>query len=307
MAPTTSGTRRAASLSALALVVWGAAACTYYAEPTAAPSTSSPMSPTSSPTVPTPAPTTAPTPTTAGGSGRSRHETIRAVVEDAGGVQLCFRTSASLPPTCESGVALGGWSWDDVDVERVDGATTWVDQIYVRGEYDATTRTLSVDEARPPSDDDRERILSSTPLPDHSLPCEAPTEGWPERTDPFPQDAVAALDGYAGSWSDPSGQVMVVAVTGDLASAERSIRTRYDQGLCVVAAPRSAADLAAVEEALRAVDGVDVVSTSPWVDASGAWVRADVPTLDLELQAALDQIFGERVVRLQPLLLTVAP
>ena len=259
-------------------------------------------------TAPTPPPTTAPpVDPTSPPSSSGRYETIRTVIEDADGARLCFVTLESLPPQCGTGIRLAGWSWDAIDVERVDGDVTWVDQIYVAGTYDAESEVLTVDDVRVPTEADRDRILMSAPLPDHDVPCDPPAEGWPTRTGAFPLDRVAEIDGYAGSWSDPTGQVMVVAVTGDLAAAEAAVRELDDGGLCIVQADRSADELADVQGRLAQADGIELLSSSVWVDASGEWVEAEVVVADPELQATLDAEFGEGVVRLQPQLLPLAP
>jgi hypothetical protein len=228
-------------------------------------------------------------------------EALLAVIEGVDGPRLCWDVLESMPPQCGDGVELDGWSWDAIDVERVDGDITWVDQIYVSGAYDPTAGTFIVDSARLPTDADRERIRPSR-FPDDSLPCEAPAGGWPERTQEWPADEIAQLDGYAGSWSDPSGQVVVVKFTGDLEAAEAEIRSRFDEGVCVVAAERSLAELSAVEAQLAERDDVDVVSTAIVVDGSGEWVDAVVVTADATVEAALSAELGAGVVRLQPLL-----
>lgn len=255
--------------------------------------------PSPSTTVPPTIESTTPSPVAA------RYETIRMVIEEVDGPQLCFVTLESLPPQCSTGIDLEGWSWDAIDVEIVDGDTTWVDRIYVSGTYDPASDTFTVDETRLPTPDDRERILMSAPLPDHSAPCAPPADGWPERTDEFPLEQVAQLDGFAGSWSDPSDRVMVVAMTGDLTAAEASIRELYDQGLCVIAASRSADELAAIERQIRERDDTEPTSSSVWVDASDQWIQADVLIADAALQAALDAEFGEGVVRLDPQLVAI--
>ena len=139
----------------------------------------------------------------------------------------------SLPPQCGTGVALVDWSWDAIDVERVQGGTTWVDQIYLTGRYDPAAQTFTVEETRLPSDADRERLLLSRPMPDFTVPCPPPEGGWPARTQEWPGDEIAALEGYAGAWIDEAGPVMTVKFTGDLGAAEAAIREHYtDAPVC---------------------------------------------------------------------------
>jgi len=261
------------------------------APPTTAPPTTEP--PTSAP------PTTAP-PTSAP-VAPGRLEGIPTVIEDEGGPRMCFEVLESFPPQCGTGLELVGWSWDAIDVEQVDGATRWVDRIYVAGTYDEAYETFTVDEVRLPTDADRERILMSAPLPDHSVPCPAPEGGWPERTQEWPEADVAALPGYAGSWQNEPG-VVTVKFTGDLAAAESAVRERFDGPLCVVEATRDLDELSAIAEQLRSMSSVRFLSVQTWVDASGEWVQAQTIAPDPARQAALDEEFGSGVVRLVSLL-----
>jgi hypothetical protein len=233
------------------------------------------------------------------------YETISSVIEDSSGPRLCFEVLESLPPQCGIGVALVDWSWDAIAVEINQNGVTWVDGIYVTGTYDDAAQTFTVDEAGLPTDDDRERILMSEPLPDFTVPCTPPEGGWPARTQEWPGEAIAALEGYAGTWSDDLGQVMTVKFTGDLHAAEAAIRERYTDGLCVVAAEHNAAELSAIEEQLRAMSSLQILSTEIHVDASGEWIKAETVAPEPERQSAFDEQFGPGVVqlrsRLQPI------
>ena len=233
------------------------------------------------------------------------YEAITAVIEDSDGPRLCFEVLESLPPQCGNGVALVDWSWDAIDVERMQGSTTWVDQIYLTGRYDPAAQTFTVDETRLPSDADRERLLLSRPMPDFRVPCPPPAGGWRAPTQEWPGDEIAALDGYAGAWIDEAGPVWTVKFTGDLDAAEAAISEHYADALCVVGASHSAAELSAIVEQLQSLSSVQILSTATYVDASGEWIEAGVIAPDPERQSAFDAEFGPGVVRMVPLLTPV--
>jgi hypothetical protein len=207
-----------------------------------------------------------------------------------------------LPPQCGSGVQLVDWSWDAITVERAQNGTTWVDQIYITGTYDDIAQAFTVDEARLPTDEDRARLLLSNPLPDFSVPCAPPAGGWPARTQEWPGDQIAALDGYGGAWIDDPGQVMTVKFTGDLDAAEAAVRAHYTDPLCVVGAAHTQAELSAIQQQLHAMSSVQVLSSAIYVDASGEWVAATTFAPDPARQAAFDEQFGAGVVRLNSVL-----
>lgn len=253
-------------------------------EPTVPPTTVPPTS------EPAPVPTLPPD---------QRYETITSVIDDGTGTRACFVVLESLPPQCGTGIDLDGWSWDAIDVEQVDGSVTWVDQIHLSGTYDPADGTFAVDGVRLPSNDDRERILMSRPMPDYSIPCTPPPGGWPERTQDWPGDEVSAIDGYVGAWTMEPGNVMVVKFTGDLAAAEAAVREVYSDAICVVEGTRTEAELSAIQEDLQSLSSVHVLSSSIYVDATGEWVEAELVAPDPARQAALDEEYGEGVVRLR--------
>jgi hypothetical protein len=204
----------------------------------------------------------------------------------------------SLPPQCGLGIALDGWSWDDIDVEMSQSGTTWVDQIYVLGTYDEGSDRFAVDQVRLPSDDDRERLLLDRPMPDFSTPCPEPATGWPvPALDEWPAAQVEALPGYAGSWVAEGPGVMTVKFTGDVAAAEAAVRELYDGALCVVPATHTFAELQAVQQRLAAMTDHHVVSSAVYVDRTGEWVEVNIVPPDADLQQSLDAELGDGTVR----------
>jgi hypothetical protein len=221
------------------------------------------------------------------------------VIGDSTGARLCFVVLDSAPPQCGTGLALHDWSWDAITVEQTQGDISWVDQIYVAGTYDATDDSFTVDDVRLPTDADRERLLLSRPLPDYSVPCDAPQGGWPARTQEWPNDKIEAIDGYAGAWVDEGQQVMTVKFTGDLGAAEAAVREYYSDALCVVPAEHSAAELRGIQERLQSMNSFQFLSGFPHVDATGEWYEAETIAPQPALQAAFDEQFGTGVVRLR--------
>jgi len=226
------------------------------------------------------------------------YETIATVVEQPDGPHLCFDMPDSSPPRCGAGLALVDWSWDAIGFEHVQDGTTLVDQVYVTGAYDPAAQTFTVDEARAITDADIARIRPPRPLPDYGVPCPPPDGGWPAVTNPWPGDEIAALDGYAGAWIDEGRPVWTVKFKGDLESAKAAIREHYTDAVCVVGASHSAAELSAIAEQLQAMSSLQVLSTAPYVDASGEWIEAGVIAPDADRQSAFDDEFGPGVVRL---------
>ena len=106
------------------------------------------------------------------------------------------------------------------------------------------------------------------------------------------------IPGYAGSWEDPTNQVVTVKFTGDLDAAEAAVRKVYSDNLCVVAAKHSMDELVAISNQLLSMSSAKFLWSQVYSDASGEWVEAGVITPDPERQAAFDEQFGQGVVRL---------
>ena len=112
----------------------------------------------------------------------------------------------------------------------VDAYATWADA-YVAGTWDPATQVFTVSEARTPTAADRAGC-SRQPQPDFSVPCPEPDGGWPARNQEWPEEQIHMIPGYAGSWEDPSHQVVTVKFTGDLEAAEAAVRQYYGDALC---------------------------------------------------------------------------
>lgn len=245
----------------------------------------------------------------------SEYASIGTVIEDADGVRLCFVVLDSLPPQCGAGVRLGGFDWDEVDGEQTGGgadgssATTWLGDVFVRGTWDESALTLTVIDAGVAADSDRDLLVQmqaatgEATQPDYSLPCAPPAGGWDRpTTDPivsWPAEDVAALPGYAGSWNDPATWVFTVKFTGAVAAADASVRALYDGPVCVVEAQYDAAELGAIATELRSMSSMQVLESAIYVDANGEWVGATTVLPTTELQASLDERYGEGTVRLR--------
>ena len=274
-------------------------------------------SPPTSPTVPATAPTTAALtvsntaapdtapatapPTTAPPVEQplTKYEVIAPVLETPErGTQLCLGQwmIAATPPLCD-GPELQGWSWDAVGGGNAVTSGTWA-EAYVAGTWDRTTLVFTATEARTPTSADHDRFAATTPKPDFSVPCPEPAGGWPARTQEWPEEQIHMIPGYAGSWEDPTHQVVTVRFTGDLEVAEAAVRQYYDDALCVVPAQHSMDELVAISNQLMSMSSVKFLWSQVYADATGEWVEAGIIVPDPERQAAFDEQYGEGVVRL---------
>jgi hypothetical protein len=192
---------------------------------------------------------------------------------------------------------LAGWSWDAVNGGNPIGTGTW-SEAYVVGTWDSNAQLFIVSDARPPTAADHQRLDDATPKPDFSVPCAAPAGGWPARNQEWPEEQIHTIPGYAGSWEDPTGQVVTVKFTGDLAAAEGAVRQYYSDNLCVVPAQHSMDELVTISNQLLSMSSVRYLWSQVYADATGEWVEAGVITPDPDRQAAFDQQYGVGVVRL---------
>ena len=251
-------------------------------------------------TVPPPPPTSAPPDDTV-------YEAAMMVIQDDGDLpQLCvFGVDESAPPQCP-GIDLVGFDWGTVTPEGSYAGTTW-GPAYVRGTYDRATDTLTVIEARPPTEADGLRLAAAMDTRrDRSAPCPTPADGWPPAPDEWPGTRlydVGVFDWYL----DDTGSVLIVKSTGDVAQIQAAVRTLFDGPLCVVAVPQGdRSDLQAVIGELAAMSSVQFSLIDVVVDPNDAWVVAQIVAPDPDLQSRLDAEYGEGTVRLTSILVPAA-
>ena len=261
-------------------------------------------------------PSGSPSPSTP--AGRSVVRGIGMVLDDGDGPVLCLGPiMTSLPPQC-GGPKLVGWDWDGVEAARRAGVRWTEPEYVVTGTFDGTTLTLTqrlilseeYDGPRSTRSDEEDDSLGT--------PCPEPTGGWrpvdPEKTNQRSLEEVARvagrLDGYAGLWwdqsvnpahddpdadpgamNDPAKLVVNVRVVGDPAAAEAELRKVWGGALCVTRAQRTEAELRRIQHEVAQTPGM--ISASSGHDV----VEVDVEYDDGSLQRALDERYGEGVVR----------
>jgi hypothetical protein len=225
-------------------------------------------------------------------------------------------------PDC-SGPPINGWDWTGLAGATTNGDTSW-GTFHVVGTFDGTTFTLT---RRPTFS----ASISTSPLPDSgpfTTPCATPPGGWKIRdTSRFTLDDWKALDAlargqadFAGEWTDGSTsvdgvlhlapeQVITFAFTGDVAAHQASLEAVWGGPICVVQRPHSRAALNEVASALQGSFGkqigLDVIGVGQ--DDVRDQVFATVVVATPAMQDAVARRFGADVVRLEPLLLPVAP
>ena len=251
-------------------------------------------------TLPPPPPTSAPPP------DDTVYEAAMTVIQDDGELpQLCvFGVDQSSPPQCP-GIDLVGFDWGTVTPEGLDAGTTW-GLAYVRGTYDRATDTLTVIEARPPSEADGLRLAAAWDTRrDRSVPCPTPADGWPPAPAAWPGARlydVGVFDWYL----DDAGSVLIVKTNGDVAERESAVRTVFDGPLCVVAVQGDRSDLEAIVGELAALSSVQFSLIDVVVDPNDAWVMARIVAPDPDLQSHLDAEYGDGIVRLASTLVPAA-
>lgn len=252
------------------------------------------------------------------GSGPSapadqRYATTTTVLESADhGPQACLSGVAeSLPPQC-TGPDVVGWDWGTVDGEQTAAGTTW-GTFHVVGTWDGERLTLT----EPPR--------APQPVPDEAMdfstPCEAPPGGWrpvdpATSTDAALEDAVAyarSTSDFGGLWvdqsaghreadaldeesaDDPQRLVLNVRFSDDVERHESELRRRWGGALCVTPAERPLSELQAAQREVH--DELPGVLGSGIDEVDGV-VDVTVPVADPATQVALDERYGEGVVRL---------
>ena len=212
------------------------------------------------------------------------------VLDDGDGAELCTAVAESLPPQC-SGPKIAGWDWAANPQHEDQGGTTW-GSFHLQGTFDGTAFTVSG--ATPAALYD-----TMTAPPEEEPPgtsCEEPAGGWvvdESTTSGEAMDATltaaSALPDYATAWLD--GETINVAVTGDPAAAEATLRETWGGGLCVTQAQHSEAELQAVQAELNRLPGF-ISSGSPEPDRLEVHVVFD----DGSLQQWADEQYGEGLV-----------
>lgn len=248
----------------------------------------------------------------AGYTGRFRASGM--VLERKGfGPLLCLGAiAASLPPGC-GGPPIVGWSWTTLAHASQSGVQ-WGSYDLV-GRFDGHTFTLTepaqAQRSFPPA-------ASSDQF---ATPCPAPAGGWrpvnPAAATETTFSAATALaqrqPGYATLWvdqnvpidtsasntsnagyNDPKKMILNVATTGDRAAMTRAVRTVWGGSLCVIAAPRPAAELDAITAELSY--SADVLSVG--TDGRAGFVEVNVILATTQRQQQLDARYGDGVVRL---------
>jgi hypothetical protein len=220
------------------------------------------------------------------------------------GPQLCRIVAQSYPPQC-GGPDLVGWDWTEVDGEESVLGTTWGDY-EVTGTWDGERLTLTAPPASATS--------LPTEEPDVSTPCPEPDGGWavvdPATTSDASltavTDAARTRPDFAGLWwdqpisgsvatNDPTDLVVNVRVSGEVDAAERDLREIWGGALCVTAADRSQAELAAIQSEIdETAEAIGMVSST--VDDVTGVVEVEVVVDDAALQEEYDARHGPGTV-----------
>jgi hypothetical protein len=250
------------------------------------------------------------------------------VLDDGRGPQLCLGGVAeSYPPQC-SGIPLAGWDWETVAGEESASGTTWGD-FHVVGTYDGETLTVA-EAGEPVPDDGRWGTVR-----DFTSLCPEPAGGWAAE-DPSKADEEAfgagaevaqALQGYVTLWvtyaedlrpeelderamaGDPVLEIMNVVVSEDAPGVEAAIREAWGGPLCVTErqVPTEEELMAIRAEAERFI-AEELGLEQTWSQEGDVGLAAEVGVVvdpGGAGQAALDERYGEGMVKLFPALLPV--
>jgi hypothetical protein len=234
----------------------------------------------------------------------------------AHGPQLCSDVLESYPPQ-GGGPDVVGWDWNDAVGAQSASGTTW-GSYEVTGTWDGERLTLT----EPPRQA-RHRARKT----DLSSPCAEPPGGWRVvdagmANQQALEAAIAiakARPDFAGAWldqsinpaaadgrihpgdemamNDPTRLVLNVRVTGDVADAERELRTVWGGALCVSPAEHTVAELSAIQREIMASG-----------HAQGSYVNTRRGTVvvivfvDEGRQADYDERYGPETVAVRALL-----
>jgi hypothetical protein len=251
-------------------------------------------------------------------TGRRYRGTFTVLESPAHGPQLCSDVAESYPPQC-GGPEVVGWDWGDAEGAESANGTTW-GSYEVTGTWDGERLTLTEPPGPPRHDAGGEEV-------DFSSPCPEPSGGWrvvdaatanQQALDAATTMAQARPD-FAGLWldqsinpaaadgrtdpgdemamNDPTRLVLDVRVTGDVADAERELRTVWGGALCVSPAERTVAELSSIQREIMASG--DARSSS--VDETRGTVEVTV-FIDDGRQADYDERYGPGTVAVTALL-----
>jgi hypothetical protein len=245
-------------------------------------------------------------------SSSRRYEANATVLDDGAGPVLCLGGVAeSLPPQCD-GMAVHGWSWDDVDGEQTASGVTW-GEFHVVGTYDGSSFT--VEQGGPPQ----------PPEPGESdpfeTPCPRPAGGWtdvdPSTTGEADQIAAMrtaeAIPEYAGLWisylQEPTEFelgpfVLNVAFTGDPDRYEADLRAVWGGPLCVLSFDRTFRELRRAQGDLSDGGAQSLGLELLWssVDVVSNRVEIGVIVAAPETEQALEREYGRGTIRVVPAL-----
>jgi hypothetical protein len=245
------------------------------------------------------------------------------VIDDGDGVELCLGVvMASMPPQCD-GPRLVGWDWSEHrgDFER-SRAIRWgafqVTGTFADGAMTPTEAVAMADLDEQPAYDDLRDFTSPCPEPDGGWRVVDPalaTDGAMQRT----LRVAARLDGYAEAWldrsihpldgqeaeeaemamNDPTRLVVNVRVTGDVDSAEATLRETWGGALCVSKAEHTDAELGRIQRAMMRLPGM--LTSDRGEDRVNVTVAYD----DGSLQDDVDEKYGAGTVRVESALVPV--
>jgi len=193
------------------------------------------------------------------------------VLDSGSGPEVCLGAILlSQPPQCE-GPPIRGWRWPEHGTTRAGDVT--YGSFFVVGTWDG--RRLTFDKLA--TKEQAAASLPPEPSPVLTTPCTEPADGWPvpdlHRTTSKDQQQVMDLAGTlpdlvelwvddgGGPDQDPRTTVVNVQVTGDLAAAERRLRTVWGGPLCVSHGPHTKAELTRVRKELSDEPGLVSSST----------------------------------------------
>ena len=231
------------------------------------------------------------------------------------GPQLCLGWVGMSNPPVGAGPDITNWDWSKVsDHETVEG-TRWGNYTVVGtledGAFTTTRPPIPWDPRADHTDDS-----GGDEVDPFATPCPPPSGGWrvedPELTTPESltraRRVAEALPGFAWLWvdqsinpaihrsrdddefpmNDPRKLILNVAVTGDVAQVEATLREVWGGALCVSSAVRTEAELldirAQVQETLDQRAGVDWLTSGVRQDHIDIGVVYDDGSLQRELE-----------------------